>query len=125
MEPFAPVLREFATDHSWDVSNLDFYIIHAGGPRILDDLAKFLDVDREMFRHSWATLTEYGNIASAVVFDALRRLFEDDTPMPGATGLIAGFGPGITAEMALGRWTTDVPRNIERDLARTARRRIA
>ena len=109
MEPLAPVLREFATDHRWDVGDLDFYVIHAGGPRILDDLAKFLDVDREMFRHSWATLTEYGNIASAVVLDALRRLFDDDAPTPGATGLIAGFGPGITAEMALGRWTIDTP----------------
>ena len=105
MEPLAPVLREFAKDHSWDAGNLDFYIVHAGGPRILDDLAKFLEVDRQVFRHSWATLTEYGNIASAVVFDAARRLFEEDTPSPDATGLIAGFGPGITAEMALGRWS--------------------
>jgi 1,3,6,8-tetrahydroxynaphthalene synthase len=111
MEPLAPVLRELATNHGWDIRNLDFYIIHAGGPRILDDLAKFLDVDREMFRHSWATLTEYGNIASAVVLDALRRLFDDGAPMPGATGLIAGFGPGITAEMALGSWTIDLPMN--------------
>jgi 1,3,6,8-tetrahydroxynaphthalene synthase len=111
MEPLAPVLRELATNHGWDIRNLDFYIIHAGGPRILDDLAKFLDVDREMFRHSWATLTEYGNIASAVVLDALRRLFDDGAPMPGATGLIAGFGPGITAEMALGSWTIDLPVN--------------
>jgi 1,3,6,8-tetrahydroxynaphthalene synthase len=106
MEPLAPVLREFVTDHGWDVGNLDFYIIHAGGPRILDDLAKFLDVDRYMFRHSWATLTECGNIASAVVLDALRRLFDEDPPKLGATGLIAGFGPGITAEMALGRWSS-------------------
>ncbi|MCW8384188.1 type III polyketide synthase [Streptomyces justiciae] len=105
MEPLAPVLREFAKDHSWDAGKLDFYIVHAGGPRILDDLAKFLEVDRQVFRHSWATLTEYGNIASAVVFDAARRLFEEDTPSPDATGLIAGFGPGITAEMALGRWS--------------------
>jgi 1,3,6,8-tetrahydroxynaphthalene synthase len=111
MEPLAPVLRDLATTHSWDVSNLDFYIIHAGGPRILDDLAKFLDVDRKMFRHSWATLTEYGNIASAVVLDALRRLFEEDTPMSGGTGVVAGFGPGITAEMALGRWAVDAPEN--------------
>lgn len=109
MEPLAPVLREFAKDHSWDVGSLDFYIVHAGGPRILDDLAKFLDVDRQVFRHSWATLTEYGNIASAVVFDAARRLFEEDTPVTDATGLIAGFGPGITAEMALGRWAEDTP----------------
>ncbi len=109
MEPLAPVLRDLAKDHSWDAGNLDFYIIHAGGPRILDDLAKFLDVDRKMFRHSWATLTEHGNIASAVVLDAARRLFEEDTPMPEATGLIAGFGPGITAEMALGTWAVDAP----------------
>lgn len=109
MEPLAPVLREFAKDYSWDAGNLDFYIIHAGGPRILDDLAKFLEVDRKMFRHSWATLTEYGNIASAVVLDAARRLFDEDPQLPGATGLIAGFGPGITAEMALGTWAIDAP----------------
>jgi 1,3,6,8-tetrahydroxynaphthalene synthase len=107
MEPLAPVLREIAADNGLDVRNLDFYIIHAGGPRILNDLSKFLDVDVKMFRHSWATLTEYGNIASAVVFDALRRLFEEGTTMPGATGVIAGFGPGITAEMAVGSWTVD------------------
>ncbi|WP_326798508.1 type III polyketide synthase [Streptomyces sp. NBC_01808] len=109
MEPLAPVLRDFATDHDWDIGKLDFYIIHAGGPRILDDLARFLDVDRGMFRHSWATLTERGNIASAVVLDALRRLIEEETPQADATGVIAGFGPGITAEMALGRWSRDTP----------------
>lgn len=107
MEPLAPVLRSLATDHGWDVRNLDFYVIHAGGPRILDDLSRFLDVDRKMFRHSWATLTEYGNIASAVVLDALRRLFDEDPPLTGATGVVAGFGPGITAEMALGTWVAD------------------
>jgi 1,3,6,8-tetrahydroxynaphthalene synthase len=137
MEPLAPVLRELATDHGWDIGNLDFYIIHAGGPRILGDLSKFLDVDSHAFRHSWATLTEYGNIASAVVLDALCRLFDEDTATPGATGVIAGFGPGITAEMAVGSWIIDAPRDMdriqrgasapyrERDFARTTRRRIA
>ncbi|WUV73215.1 type III polyketide synthase [Streptomyces sp. NBC_01477] len=113
MEPLAPVLRDLAAEHGWDVANLDFYIIHAGGPRILDDLCKFLNVDRSMFRHSWATLTDYGNIASAVVLEALRRLFEEDTMLPGASGIIAGFGPGITAEMAVGSWVTDAPRTAE------------
>jgi 1,3,6,8-tetrahydroxynaphthalene synthase len=107
MEPIAPVMRRVVLEHGWDVSNLDFYIVHAGGPRILDDLSTFLDVDPKMFRHSWTTLTEHGNIASAVVLDALRRLFEEDPPMPGATGVVAGFGPGITAEMAVGSWAVD------------------
>jgi 1,3,6,8-tetrahydroxynaphthalene synthase len=137
MEPLAPVLRELASDHGWDIGNLDFYIIHAGGPRILDDLSKFLDVDSNMFRHSKATLTEHGNIASAVVLDALRRLFDEGTTLPGATGVIAGFGPGITAEMAMGSWIVDTLRNMEAnpttasaaylepDFAQTTRRRIA
>ncbi|WP_257002161.1 type III polyketide synthase [Streptomyces sp. WZ.A104] len=104
MEPLAPVLRDLAASHGWNAADLDFYIVHAGGPRILDDLAKYLGVDRTVFRHSWGTLSEYGNIASAVVLDALRRRFEEG-PLPAdATGVIAGFGPGITAEMALGTW---------------------
>ncbi len=114
MEPLAPVLRELATSHGWDIANLDFYIIHAGGPRILGDLSKFLDVDHKMFRHSWATLTEYGNIASAVVLDALRRLFEEGAMAQDATGVIAGFGPGITAEMAVGSWCIDAPQSTSR-----------
>lgn len=107
MEPLAPALRDLAADHGWDASGLDFYIVHAGGPRILDDLGKFLDVPADAFRFSRATLTEYGNIASAVVLDALRRLFDEGGLPDSARGLLAGFGPGITAEMSLGRWTSD------------------
>ncbi|MFJ4617044.1 type III polyketide synthase [Streptomyces sp. NPDC088812] len=108
MEPLAPVLRDLAAAHGWDASRLGFYIIHAGGPRILDDLCRFLDVEPQAFRHSRATLTQYGNIASAVVLDALGRLFEEGGAPDGAPGIIAGFGPGITAEMAVGRWV-DAP----------------
>ncbi|WP_281356509.1 type III polyketide synthase [Amycolatopsis anabasis] len=110
MEPLAPVLRDVVDEHRWDVSNLDFYIVHAGGPRILDDLCKYLDVAPECFRHSRATLTEYGNIASAVVLDAFYRLCSQEPPRHSARGVIAGFGPGITAEMALGAWRSDSAR---------------
>ncbi len=105
MEPLAPALRRLATEHGWNVSELDFYIIHAGGPRILDDLCRFLEVPPESFRFSRATLTEYGNIASAVVLDSLRRMFDEGSVPASGRGIIAGFGPGITAEMALGQWT--------------------
>jgi 1,3,6,8-tetrahydroxynaphthalene synthase len=120
MEPLAPVLRDLVTDHGWDIGKLDFYIIHAGGPRILDDLRKFLGVDPHMFRHSWATLTEHGNIASAVVLDALRRLFDEGATLPGAAGVVAGFGPGITAEMAVGTWAVGMPRNMAAGPAATS-----
>jgi 1,3,6,8-tetrahydroxynaphthalene synthase len=37
---------------------------------------------------------------------------ETERPAPGASGLIAGFGPGITAEMALGTWAEENARTI-------------
>lgn len=107
MSMLAPALHTLAGAHRWDACGLDFYIVHAGGPRILDDLSHHLKVPPEMFRYSRATLTERGNIASAVVFDALARLFDDGGAEESARGLIAGFGPGITAESVLGRWTVD------------------
>lgn len=103
MEQLAPELCDVASEHGWNAAALDFYIIHAGGPRILDDLSHFLGVESGMFAHSRATLTEYGNIASAVVLDALRRHFDAGVP-DGDRGIIAGFGPGITAEIILGAW---------------------
>ncbi|MBT2510893.1 type III polyketide synthase [Streptomyces sp. ISL-98] len=107
MEPLAPALKELAAQHGWDAGQLDFYVVHAGGPRILDDLCRFLDVPPEAFRFSRATLTEYGNIASAVVLDAFGRFFDEGSAVDSARGLIAGFGPGITAEISLGSWVTD------------------
>lgn len=106
MSVLAPPLLELVASNDWDASTLDFYIVHAGGPRILDDLCEHVDIRPEMVRHSRATLTDYGNIASAVVLDALGRLFAEGSLAESARGLLAGFGPGITAEMALGTWQT-------------------
>ncbi|WP_199550042.1 type III polyketide synthase [Streptomyces sp. N35] len=113
MNVLAPALHTLAGANGWDASRLDFYIIHAGGPRILDDLSRYLMVPTVAFRHSRATLTEYGNIASAVVFDALRRQFDEGLP-EGARGLLAGFGPGITAESSLGAWSAPEPLRVGR-----------
>jgi 1,3,6,8-tetrahydroxynaphthalene synthase len=104
MKPIAPALRKLAQRHGFDASLLDFYIIHAGGPRILDDLSCFLGVDPAKFGYSRETLVNYGNIASAVVLDALRRAFEAGAIQQGDRGMIAGFGPGITAEVSVGRF---------------------
>ncbi|MNP81395.1 hypothetical protein D3C76_1797340 [compost metagenome] len=48
-------------------------------------------------------MSEAGNIASVVVFDVLKRQF-DSGLVDGATGMLAAFGPGFTAEMAVGKW---------------------
>ncbi|NGO70798.1 type III polyketide synthase [Streptomyces boncukensis] len=112
MSMLAPALRELIGRHGWEVPSLDFLIVHAGGPRILDDLCHYLELDENLFRFSRATLTERGNIASSVVFDSLDRFFAAGGAPQDACGLLAGFGPGITAEMALGRWAGVPPSGV-------------
>ncbi|MEV5413251.1 type III polyketide synthase [Thermopolyspora sp. NPDC052614] len=109
MADLAPVIARQARDHGWNASDLDLYVIHAGGPRILDDLARHLRVRPEAFWASRQTLSEYGNIASAVVFDVLRRAFEVGMVRDGTRCLMAGFGPGITAELTLGTCVGEDP----------------
>ncbi|MGW7351975.1 type III polyketide synthase [Streptomyces sp. NPDC054784] len=104
MRMLAPAVHTLVEHHDWEVTALDFAIVHAGGPRILDDLSHYLGLPDSMFRFSRATLTERGNIASSVVFDALDRMFAEGSATDTARGLVAGFGPGITAELAVGRW---------------------
>ncbi|MGW9280900.1 type III polyketide synthase [Streptomyces diastaticus] len=106
MSMLAPALTALSAQHEWNVGELDFYIIHAGGPRILDDLCTHLELPPEMFAQSRETLTERGNIASCVVLDALDRYFATGRATEGARGMLAGFGPGITAEISLGTWAT-------------------
>lgn len=101
MEPLAPVIQRLSEKQGWAVSKLDYYIIHAGGPRILDDLCQFLSVQPSKFRYSRDTLSECGNIASSVVFECYRRMCVDNYIEPLDKGIIAGFGPGITAEINL------------------------
>lgn len=104
MQLISPELEKFVAESGRHIGELDLFVIHAGGPRILDDLSMFLGIDPGKFDLSRATLRECGNIASATVLDSLRRTFDQQSVSDGAAGLLAGFGPGITAEMVLGTW---------------------
>lgn len=101
-----PHISAFTERNGRSLPSLDFHVIHTGGPRVLDALRTDGGVAEDKLWASRQTLTEHGNIASAAVFDVLRRLAEAK-PTDGAHGLIAGFGPGITVELTLGTWQND------------------
>lgn len=100
----APVIERLnQAGYQQNCAQNDFFIFHTGGRKILDELVRHLDLPSERVSLSRTSLSEAGNIASVVVFDVLRRQF-DSSPKPGSKGLLAAFGPGFTAEMALGEW---------------------
>ncbi|GLY68820.1 1,3,6,8-tetrahydroxynaphthalene synthase [Amycolatopsis taiwanensis] len=104
MRGFTPDITAFMRTQGRDITALDFYAVHTGGPRILEGLREHGGIPNDKLRHSWNALTDHGNVASVAVFDVLTRIAANP-PGEGAVGMVAGFGPGVTMELALGRWT--------------------
>ncbi|MFC5647065.1 3-oxoacyl-[acyl-carrier-protein] synthase III C-terminal domain-containing protein [Kitasatospora cinereorecta] len=78
-------------------------VAHTGGPAILNDLAKHLDLDDGVLHHSWDSLDQVGNLGGASVIDVLDRTYTTP-PAPGQTGLLIGFGPGFSGSAAKVTW---------------------
>jgi len=99
-----PVVERFLGQHGVKPGDLEFVLCHTGGPAVLRAVADGLDLRAERLDLSWQSLREVGNVSSVVVFDVLRRTFDQRRPPEGATGLILAFGPGFTTEMLLCTW---------------------
>ena len=77
---------------------IDHWLVHPGGPQILDSVESALGLRADALDLSRAVLREYGNMSSATIVFILDRLLKS-----GATGkvMLLAFGPGLTIEMTL------------------------
>ena len=91
--------------HGLKVDDVDRWVVHAGGPRILDAVEGALSLRDGSLDASRASLAAVGNLSSASVLDVLDRTQRAGVP-PGAHGVLLAFGPGVSAEMVLLRWPT-------------------
>jgi type III polyketide synthase len=101
----APIIADFVRAQHAD--GLEFVIAHTGGRRILDGLARSLNIDARLLETSRASLREVGNTASVSVFDVLRRAYaceHRELRRAGAHGIAIAFGPGFTMELLAVSW---------------------
>jgi alkylresorcinol/alkylpyrone synthase len=80
------------------------HVLHPGGKKVLGAVEEALGLRREDTQPSWDVLREYGNQSSASVLFVLDRWLRDRCPRPGTLGVMAAFGPGLTAELLLLEW---------------------
>ena len=105
IEQVAPIMQAFTHQElGRSPADLDFFVFHTGGRRILDELVNHLRIEDRCVALSRRSLAECGNISSAVVFDVLLRMYESQQRRCGDYGMLAAFGPGFTAEMNVGVW---------------------
>jgi predicted naringenin-chalcone synthase len=89
----AGAVADFRASHR--IENLDFYAVHAGGPRIFDAVQAALRLEDDALAVSRRVFKEVGNLSSASILFSLAAL--PDRP---GQGLAIAFGPGVTIELA-------------------------
>jgi alkylresorcinol/alkylpyrone synthase len=105
-----PSVDEFLAASGVGLSELDFFVLHPGGPRILEAIADGLELPDSAVRTSAEVLEQHGNLSSATVFAILERVIATCPPKAGSLGLMLAIGPGLSCELALLRWRGAGPR---------------
>ncbi|MFD3538962.1 type III polyketide synthase [Streptomyces sp. NPDC058662] len=100
----AEEVETFLATHDLKPSDVDVWICHPGGPRILDALSDALALPASAFAASRRSLASVGNLSSASVLHILDEVQTAGPPPPGSVGLMLAFGPGFASELVLLRW---------------------
>jgi alkylresorcinol/alkylpyrone synthase len=94
----------FLCDFGLSRRDIDSWIIHTGGPKILDAVATALQLPERALEASWECLRGVGNLSSASVLVVLEDFLARRRGKPGSYSILAAMGPGFCSELVLLRW---------------------
>lgn len=87
---------ELLDRHHLGLADIDHWVIHPGGPRIIDTVARRLGLSEEAVGASRQTLRRHGNCSSATTLLVLQELSAGHPIRPGGYVVAMAFGPGLT-----------------------------
>ena len=85
-------------------SDIGSWIMHTGGPKVLEATAEALGLKNGELDVSWQALKRVGNLSSGSVLVVLDEVMKNRRPAPGTKSILAAMGPGFCAEMSLLEW---------------------
>ncbi|MGI8988563.1 MAG: type III polyketide synthase [Bryobacteraceae bacterium] len=85
-------------------ADIDSWILHTGGPKVLEATAEALELRDGALDVSWRCLSETGNLSSASVLVVLEQFTTKHRPCEGSYSVLAAMGPGFCSELVLLRW---------------------
>jgi len=94
----------FLCDHGMSRSDIGSWVLHTGGPKVLEATEEALALHDGELAASWDCLRRTGNLSSASVLVVLEEVMSHRRPAPGTLGLLAAMGPGFCSELVLLRW---------------------
>lgn len=92
------IVSQFVADCGVGMGEVSRWLVHPGGPQILDAVERCLRLPADALRNSRDVLRRFGNMSSPTIFFILKECLA-----AGTTGhvLAIAFGPGLTIELVL------------------------
>jgi alkylresorcinol/alkylpyrone synthase len=94
----------FLGSHNLSRADIGSWVVHTGGPKILQATQSALGIESSAISMSWEALRTMGNLSSASVLAVLEMTTTRARPAPGTWSILAAMGPGFCSELVLLRW---------------------
>jgi predicted naringenin-chalcone synthase len=104
-----PMLHKLAErmlkDNGLTIKDVDHWIIHPGGPKILKELQRLTGLNDHDLRHSWDSFRANGNTGSSSIMDVLARFMQENPVVKkGSIAVLISVGPGLRKVSCILRW---------------------
>jgi alkylresorcinol/alkylpyrone synthase len=94
----APALADILARAALTTRDVDRFVCHPGGMKVVQALERALNLDQGSLDHERGVLAEYGNMSAPTVLFVLERVLQDGLPPRAA---MTALGPGFSASCAV------------------------
>jgi alkylresorcinol/alkylpyrone synthase len=91
-----PIVDAFLTRNDLRLGDIDEFVCHPGGAKVVDALEDCFELQRGDLVHARQTLRDHGNMSAVTVLFVLRAALD---ARAGGRRLLTTLGPGFTAAM--------------------------
>jgi alkylresorcinol/alkylpyrone synthase len=94
-------IESLLSNRSISIGDVKHYVVHPGGPKVLNEYEDSLGLEEGAFGCSRKVLREHGNMSSPTVLYVLKEFMERERWSDGEYGIISALGPGFSSELIL------------------------
>jgi len=97
-------IKSFLNKHNLSIEEIDYWLFHPGGSKILDFLESHLCREPSQSRWSREIFESIGNLSSTTILFILDHFLKSNVCQTGDKIVMLGIGPGLTIELILFEW---------------------
>jgi alkylresorcinol/alkylpyrone synthase len=103
-EVLRDLVDDFLAHNRMRRSQVEHWIVHPGGRRIIENVQTALELSDEDVATSWDALANHGNVGTPSILYVMKDAIERYKPEPSQRALMVTIGPGVTVGLMLLGW---------------------